>query len=167
MQRLFHDLAPRLNRPITWGPELPAELVMGVSFDRWRAIGDGALVVRPHGGASLGTLLTEARAGADASYRVELPTKRVAPKLGRMSAVIVADAQARLVAHNVVLSGTVFRTGPRVPLRPVVGEWTTGVRLGWRSLEASWLAHQTGAEHRGQARAHRWSTLELSWRPAR
>ncbi|MBM3907123.1 MAG: lipid A deacylase LpxR family protein [Gemmatimonadetes bacterium] len=167
MQQVFHDLAPRMNRPITWGPELPAELVIGVAHDRSRAVDVGALEVRPHVGVSLGTLLTEARAGVAMSRQLVIPMGAIGRRFGAVTAEVVADAQGRAVARNVVLSGTYFRDSPRVALRPLVGQYTAGLRLGWRMLEASWLANQTGAEHRGRTRAHRWSTLELRWRPAR
>lgn len=167
MQSLFHDLAPRLNRPITWGPELPAEVVFGVALDRSRTFSVGALDARARGGVSLGTLLTEARAGVEMSRRIEIPTGAMGRRVGALTAEVVADAQGRAVARNVVLSGTFFRESPHVALRPFVAEYAAGLRLGWRTLEASWLAHETGAEHRGRARPHRWSTLELRWRPAR
>jgi hypothetical protein len=168
MQRMFHDIAPRLNRPITWGPQMPAEPVFSVAFDRRRLIAAGGLEVQPHGGASLGTLLTEARAGIGLRYPSSgVLSWQLPRKAGAVSLEFAGDAQVRGVARNAMLSGTFFRPSPSVALRPLVSELTAGLRLQWRSLEASWLAHQTGAEHRGRTRPHDWSTLALSWRPTR
>ena len=168
MQRLFHSLAPRLNRPITWGRQVPAEPVFSVAFDRRRLADEGALQLQPHGGVSLGTLLTEARAGLGARYVDERTLSWILPRQASGIALALSgDAQVRAVARNAVLSGAFFRSGPNVALRPIVPEYTLGLHLQWRMLEASWLAHQTGAEHVARNRPHTWSTLELTWRPSR
>lgn len=168
MQRLFHDVAPRLNRPITWGPQVPAEPVFAVAFNRSRTFGAGSIALHPHGGASLGTLLTEARLGVGASYPNHRALTWLLPKkAGPLSLELAADAQLRAVARNAVLSGAFFRDGPHVALRPLVGEASAALRLQWRTLEAEWSAHRTGAEYVGRRRAHEWSTLSLAWRPAR
>ncbi|MHB8839494.1 MAG: lipid A-modifier LpxR family protein [Gemmatimonadaceae bacterium] len=168
MQRLFHSLAPRLNRPIRWGRQVPAEPVFAVSFDRRRRFTTGALELQPHGGASLGTLLTEARAGLGARYANDRTLSWLLPRrVGGLSLELTGDAELRAVARNVVLSGAFFRPGPSIALRPLVSEYAAGLRLKWRTLEAAWLAHQTGAEHVGRTSPHNWSTLVLTWRPSR
>jgi len=167
-QRLMHSLAPKYNRPIEWGEQVPAEPVFAVHYDRRRLLTAGPLAVQPHGGASLGTLLTEARAGMSAQLESVLPLPpRVARLVGGFIVGVEADATWRGVARNAMLSGTFFRSSPHVDLRPLVRELTVGVRMRWRVLDASWVAHQTSAEHVGGGVPHTWSTLELRWRPAR
>lgn len=169
-QRLIHAIAPRYNRPIEWGEQVPAEPVFAVHYDRRLLLSAGPLAVQPHGGASLGTLLTEARAGLSAQFGSDLPLplpRRAARLVGRVNVGMEADATWRGVARNAMLSGTFFRSSPHVELRPVVRELSAGVRIQWRVLDASWLAHQTSAEHVGRGVPHTWSTLELRWRPAR
>ena len=167
-QRLMHSLAPKYNRPIEWGEQVPAEPVFAVHYDRRRLLTAGPLAVQPHGGASLGTLLTEARAGMSAQLESVLPLPpRVARLVGGFIVGVEADATWRGVARNAMLSGTFFRSSPHVDLRPLVRELTVGVRMRWRVLDASWVAHQTSAEHVGRGVPHTWSTLELRWRPAR
>lgn len=167
-QRLIHSIAPRYNRPIEWGEQVPAEAVFAVHYDRQRLLSAGALAVQPHAGASLGTLLTEARAGLSAQLESELRLpQRLARLVGAVSAGVEGDATWRGVARNAMLSGTFFRPSPHVELRPIVRELSAGVRLRWRALDASWLAHQTSAEHVGRGVPHTWSTLELRWRPTR
>lgn len=169
-QRLVHSLAPRYNRPIEWGRQVPAEPVFAVHYDRRRLLSAGALAVQPHGGASLGTLVTEARAGLGAQMGSDVPLPlptRLRRLAGAVYVGIEGDAAWRAVARNAMLSGTFFRSSPHVALRPLVRELTAGVRLRWRVLDASWLAHQTSPEHVGRGVPHTWSTLELRWRPDR
>lgn len=167
-QRLIHSLAPRYNRPIEWGRQVPAEPVFAVHYDRRRLLSAGPLAVQPHGGASLGTLLTEARAGLSAQFESGLPLpQRLARQVGHVNVGLEGDATWRGVARNAMLSGAFFRSGPSVALRPLVSEFSTGVRLSWRVLDASWRAHQTSAEHVGRSGPHSWSTIELRWHPAR
>jgi hypothetical protein len=168
MQRLFHTIAPRLNRPITWGRQMPAEPVFAIALDHSRRWGAGALQLQPHAGASFGTLLTEARAGAGARLErtFTLPFKR-AVLAGPFSIALASDAQLRAVARNAALSGAFFRKGPSVELRPLVTEYAGGLHLGWRTLDASWTAHSTSAEHVGRRAPHSWSTLALTWRALR
>ncbi len=169
-QRLIHALAPRYNRPIEWGEQVPAEPVFAVHYDRRRLLSAGTLVVQPHAGASLGTLLTEARAGLSAQFESGLPLplpQRISRLVGAVSVGLEGDATWRGVARNAMLSGTFFRSSPHVALRPMVTELAAGVRLRWRVLDVSWLAHQTSAEHVGRSVPHTWSTLELRWHPAR
>ncbi|MFA6167480.1 MAG: lipid A deacylase LpxR family protein [Gemmatimonadaceae bacterium] len=169
-QRLIHSLAPRYNRPIEWGAQVPAEPVFALHYDRRRLLSTGLLAVQPHGGASMGTLLTEARAGLSAQLESGLPVplpQRAARLLGAINVAVEGDVTWRGVARNAMLSGTFFRSSPHVDLRPLVRELSLGVRVRWRVLDASWMAHQTSAEHVGRDMPHTWSTLELRWRPER
>lgn len=167
-QRFIHSIAPRYNRPIEWGHEVPAEPVFAVHYDRRRLWSAGPLAVQPHGGASLGTLLTEARAGMSAQLERDVPLpERLARQVGAVNVGVEGDATFRGVGRNAMLSGTFFRSSPHVDLRPLVRELTVGVRVRWRVVDAAWLAHQTSAEHVGRGVPHTWSTLELRWRPDR
>jgi len=167
MQRLFHDMAPSLNRPITWSAQIPAEPVFAVRLDRRQLARAGALEVQPHAGASLGSLLTEVRAGMGVRLGPHLAHPWMNVAGGRLQAALVGDATVRAVARNEVLNGALFRSGPHVTTRPIVTELQAGVRLRWHMLEASWLAHQTGAEYVPRTLPHTWSTLEASWFPTR
>jgi hypothetical protein len=95
-----------------------------------------------------------------------LPFKR-AELAGPFSIALTSDAQLRAVARNAALNGAFFREGPSVKLRPLVKEFAGGLHLGWRTLDASWTAHSTSAEHVGRRTPHSWSTLALSWRALR
>lgn len=168
MQRFFHDLAPRFNRPIAWGPQVPTEPVFAASLDTRGNAHQGAVAVQPHLGASLGNLITEARAGVGVRLGRSgaTPWDDVPPR-GTVSVALVGDASLRAVARNEVLNGAFFRTSARVTPRPLVSELELGVRLQWRMLEASWLAHQTSAEYTTRAAPHVWSMLQAAWYPGR
>lgn len=167
-QRLFHSIAPEFNRSIKWGRTLPAEPVFSVQYDRRRMMFVRALEIEPHGGASLGTLLTEARVGISARLgRVLQHPWRIGPVDKAFAFEVTSDATLRAVARNEVLSGTFFHSSARMTLRPLVSELSGGVRVRWRGLDLSWIAHQTGAEYTARRTPHVWSTLQLTWRPSR
>lgn len=159
MQRFFHGFAPGWNRPTDWSRQLPTEPVFAVAYDERRVRRLGAFDLQPHAGASLGSLLTEARAGLGAQWG----------RLGdaRANVALVADVTVRGVVRNESLSGTLFRGSDRVALRPLVGEAEGGVRTRWRRLGLSWKAHVTGAEYAMRRGTHAWSTLEAEWWPSR
>jgi len=167
-QRFFHSLAPAYNRRITWGNTLPAEPVFSVQYERRRMMFVRALELEPHGGGSLGTLLTEARVGVGARLgRVLQHPWRIGPVDKAFALELAGDATLRAVARNEVLSGTFFRPSHRMTLRPLVSELSGGVRVRWRGLDLSWIAHQTSAEYTVRRAPHVWSTLQLTWRPTR
>ncbi len=168
MQQLFHDMAPAFNRPITWGAQVPAEPVFAASYDQRRRAILGGLELQPHAGASLGTLLTEARAGVGVRVGTGLEHPWRPAANGRpVSLAFVGDATVRGVARNEVLSGAFFRRGAHVALRTMVTDVQGGVRLRWRRVDVAWVAHQTSAEYATRSTPHAWSTLEATWRPRR
>ena len=152
VQQFFHGIAPGWNRPIDWNVQLPTEPVFGVRYERRRAATFGHVVLEPHAGASLGTLLTEVQGGVGTSLAL-LPFFS-----------LVGDATAHGVSRSEVLSGTFFRTSERVPLRPLVTDVEFGARATWRRMSLAWIAHQTSAEYTARTQGHTWSTLEAEWR---
>ncbi len=168
MQQLFHDMAPSFNRPIAWGEQVPAEPVFAASLDTRRLAHAGVLEIQSHGGASLGTLLTEARAGVALRLGTHLMHPWMLESSGNaLHLTIEGDATARAVARNEVLNGAFFRHSVRVTPRPLVTELQGGLRVRWRMFEGAWMAHQTSAEYVTRRTPHVWSTLEASWFPRR
>ena len=163
MQRFFHSLAPTWNRPIDWSHELPTEPVFALSDDERWSWPMGAMTVQPHAGASIGNLLTEARAGVglqSGAWDAVSGVSHARPSVG-----LVLDATVRAVARNEVLSGTVFRPSEHVTLRTLVPELQGGVRARWRRLGVAFVVHQTGAEYEGRRTPHTWTTLQADWWP--
>jgi hypothetical protein len=123
--------------------------------------------LEPHAGASVGNLLTEARAGIGARVGRSFRKHGIASTNRRPAWAFVSDVTVHGVVRNEPLSGTLFRPSDRVSLRPAVVEIQAGVTVRWRGLGVSWIAHQTGAEYRTRSGPHAWSTLEAAWWPGR
>lgn len=167
VQRFFHDFAPGWNGPIDWSTQLPAEPVFATSYDQRRSRTLGSVELQPHAGASLGTLLTEARVGLGARVGHDLRLPGRLSRDRRAAWALVSDATLRGVARNEALSGTFFRPSGRVALRPLVSELQAGLHVRWRGISLAWIAHQTSAEYVTRHGTHAWSTLEAAWWPGR
>jgi lipid A 3-O-deacylase len=177
MQRIFHDIAPADNRPINWNTELPFEPGIVLAWDhteRWLAAGDGKLFgfdVEPHGGASLGNILTEGRAGmrVRTGFRMQHPWLLAAIDSTDTTPVIsfLADATVHGVARNEFLAGTMFRASPHVDERPFVSEYQVGATFRLEQFSLSWVAHQVSSEYFSRANGHAWSRIEVVYRFAR
>jgi hypothetical protein len=147
-QRTLHRAFDFID-PAGWDNQLRNEPGLIVSFDRqWRASLGELFELRPHAGASLGNVLTEARGGA--IFRVGsnlaadgLPARNgpARPAAGAhggegLSWQIFAGGQARAVAQNIFLDGNTFRDSLSVDKKPIVGEFEAGfaLRAGRMSL---------------------------------
>ena len=139
-------------KPMGWHNQIPNEPAFLVS---WLAKSKHALGSRqgvdleviPHGGATIGTVMTLARAGASLRLgrhmtgfgpdTIEpggsmLQNMRRDIEPGRSHGVewyVFAGLDHRLIAHNIFLDGTVFRDSPSVRHRPHVYDVTLGVSL--------------------------------------
>ncbi len=145
--------------PAGWDNQLRNEPGLLVSFDRqWRLGAGRRFEALPHAGASLGNVLTEARAGAifrtgsnlaaDSLPARNGPARPAAGAHGAdgVSWQIFAGGQARAVAQNIFLDGNTFRDSLSVDKKTIVGELEAGfaVRAGrvsvgynhvWRTKE--------------------------------
>ncbi len=140
-QRTLHRALDFVD-PAGWDNQLRNEPGLVVSFDRqWRAaLGDRAELT-PHAGASVGNVLTEARAGAIIRIGSDLrndglparvsPARPAAGAHGSsgLSWQVYAGGQARAVAQNIFLDGNTFRDSLAVGKKPVVGEIEVGFTL--------------------------------------
>jgi lipid A 3-O-deacylase len=177
MQRTFHEIAPQANRPINWSTALPFEPGAVLAWDhteRWLAAGDGKLFgadVEPHVGASLGNILTEARAGmrVRGGFRMRHPWLLAAVDSTDTTPAIAffADATYHGVARNEFLAGTMFRSSPHVDERPFVSEYQVGATFRLEQFSISWVAHQLSSEYFSRAEGHAWSRIEVMYRFAR
>jgi hypothetical protein len=75
-----------------------------------------------------------------------------------------AGFEARLVAHDMFLDGTMFRDGPRVDSRPFLHDALAGVAIGWGDLRASFVHVWRAREFETQGQASRFGALSLSLR---
>ena len=174
MQRAFHNLAPDLNRPLNWSEQVPFEPGIVLSYDRTQrlaVVGDTmhfAADVQPHAGASLGNILTEARAGlrVRVGYALQHPWQLLAVRdIPEIS--FFADATAHGVLRNEFLAGTLFRDSPHVTERPFVAEYQLGLLLRFQRLTIIYSMDQIGSEYVSRPNGHAWSRLGAEWRVGR
>ncbi len=171
MVRAFHAIAPDLNRPTNWSTQLPFEPGIIVGYDhtqRLWAVGESGLLsadLEPHAGASIGNILTEARAGlrVRTGFRIGHPWLLAAPDTD-VTFALFGDATVHAVARNEFLMGTLFRTSEHVTARPLVTEYQMGITLSVRRLSFTWMADQLSPEYFSRAAGHAWSRLAIEWR---
>ena len=150
VQNNWHDLID--DDPVNgWDNQLDDEFGLVLSYERkWRRekpVGTAVNVdVMPSVGASLGNVFTDARAGLTVRVGTNLQDDygppRVRPSLAGGSYFtpsrsfgwyVFAGAEARVVAHNIFLDGSLFRSDdPSVRSRTLVGDFQAGlaVQLG-------------------------------------
>lgn len=154
VQKTVHGLT-KSRTPMGWHNQGPSEAAVMLAFLRkWKVAGNDYFDVIPHAGATVGTVMTLARAGAVArlGYRLSgfgvdtiepggaiLQSTRTAHlngARGDCEAYAFAGVDQRLVLYNSFLDGPVFHHDPRVDRRPHVYDVVVGasVRIGWFRL---------------------------------
>jgi hypothetical protein len=148
------------TQPEGWHNQLhnePAFLVSWLAKSK-HALGSAAgtdLELIPHGGATVGTVMTLARAGGILRFgrhmtgfgpdTIEpggamLQNMRRDIEPGRAHGIewyVFAGLDHRLIAHNIFLDGTVFRDSPSVRRRPHVYDLTLGLSLRFDAVRLS------------------------------
>ena len=145
------------ERPAGWANQIPNEPAFVVSYLHKRRFGDSpdGFDFIPHAGASLGTVMTLARAGGIVRLGFNktgfgpdtiepggamLQSARQSYGPGArdsLEAFVFAGLDARLVAYNIFLDGTVFHDSPSVDKRPFVYDVLGGVSARWKFLRVS------------------------------
>ena len=148
VQNGWHRLikVPEANGWANQIPNEPAFLLTYLHKQKW-SLKDDQVELIPHVGASIGTVMTLARAGGMIRVgqhmsgfgpdRIEpggsilqnsRPTKRC-ERLTLCEAYGFAGAEGRAVAYNIFLDGTVFRDSPSVKRQPFVYDLSVGFSL--------------------------------------
>ncbi len=180
-QEATHDLLGS-DEPVGWGTQLPAEPTFQVAYDRQWLLAQGplagSLAYRLHAaaGAALGTALTQAGAGAAVALGQRLPWDFGPPRITAAPAgslyfdsgtrhgwYLSIGANARLVAHNLFLDGTVFRDSPAVDRRPEVVEGYLGVAYYYGRLRLSMTWVQRSEAFERQRGPQEFGTATLTW----
>jgi hypothetical protein len=141
-----------VRQPVGWHNQIPNEPAFLVSYvaktrqPLGRANGVDLEMV-PHGGVTLGTVLTLARVGGilrlgrnmtgfgpdtiePGGAMLQNMRRDIEPgRSHELEWYVFAGLDHRLVAHNIFLDGTVFRDSPSVRRRPHVYDMTLGVSL--------------------------------------
>ncbi len=156
-------------QPRGWQHQIPNEPAILVSWLAKRKHGLGSvagldLEAIPHGGASVGTVMTLARGGGllrlgrhmtgfgpdtiePGGAMLQNMRREVEPGRGQgLEWYVFAGVDHRLVAHNIFLDGAVFRDGPSVNRRPHVYDLSLGFSLRHGSLRVSLTRVQRSEE---------------------
>ena len=125
-------------------------------------------ILEPHAGASLGNILTEARAGlrVRAGFNLQHPWQPV-PLRETPEISFFADATGRGILRNEFLAGTMFRPSPHVEERPFVAEYQLGVLVRYERLTIRYSMDQIGSEYLSRPNGHAWSRIGIEWRVGR
>ncbi|NWG46179.1 MAG: lipid A deacylase LpxR family protein, partial [Alphaproteobacteria bacterium] len=187
VQSGFHELINGVD-PKGWDNQLKDEPGFLVSYDRiWRArqlFGANTerrlfgldLDLTPSVGLSLGTISTEARAGA--AFRAgsdvdgDFGPPRVRPSPAAASVLepseafrwyVFAGAYGRAVAYSVFLDGNAFRDSPvELERRPLVGELQGGLVLEWQRIALSYTMVLRTEEFETQEDEHQFGAISLT-----
>lgn len=165
-QRTLHRALDFID-PAGWDNQVRNEPGLVISYDRvWRAPLGDRLELRPHAGASLGNVLTEARAGAIFRIGSNLQGDGLPARVGParpaagahggegFSWQVYAGGQARAVGQNIFLDGNTFRDSLSVGKEPLVGEFEAGFSLRARRISLGynhvWRTKEYDGEPTGQ-----------------
>jgi len=172
-QQASHELFGS-DEPAGWDSQLPSEPTFQVAYDRQWRLQQGRLAgplqyrLNSAAGASLGTALTQAGTGLAAAVGQHLPRDYGPPRISAVPSgspyfdsaaaagwYATLGANARLVAHNLFLDGTVFRDSPSVEREPAVTEAYAGV-VAYRHrlrLSITWIRRSEAFTRQGEAQA--------------
>lgn len=125
-----------------------------------------AFDVAPTVAVSLGNILTEASAGADARLGANLshpwhPQAWGVRKPWEFN--LVAGARVRAVARDISLDGNTVDADRRVERKRVVGEWTVGAELRLLQLRVGYRAVTRSREYATGPGHHSYSSMSAAW----
>jgi lipid A 3-O-deacylase len=141
-------------QPMGWDHQLRNEPAFLMSYLHKRRYAYGDFEVVPHAGATVGTVMTMARAGGLIRYGYNMSgfgpdsiepggamlhnmRKELTTEASGLEWYVFLGVDHRLVAHNIFLDGGVFRDGPSVSRRPHVYDVTAGWSLRLNALRFS------------------------------
>lgn len=155
VQKFWHDLV-NAAEPKGWDNQIRGEPGFMISYLHKRRYGDSnGLQFVPHAGATLGTIMTQARIGGllRAGQNMTgfgpdsiepggamLKNARRQHDEGRARPYewfAFAGVDGRLVGHNIFLDGSLFRDGPSVSRRDTVYDLMAGASVRYEALRVS------------------------------
>lgn len=174
VQTSFHEAAEYWE-PRGWRNQLRFEPGVVVRYGEARLLGEGRVgrvrlaTVAPHWGVALGNVLTGAHAGvrARAGYGVPHPWGPRGAEEPPVAVFATGGARGEWVGRNLFLDGNTFGSGPSVRRLSLVGEWEAGAGVRIGGIVAEYRVVTRGREYRTEPRAHRYSTIVLSYRRSR
>jgi lipid A 3-O-deacylase len=182
VQTTWHRLID-VKRPRGWDNQGPTEPAFMISYLQKRRFGNNNADVILHGGGSLGTVMTLARAGAllrlgwrltgygpdtiePGGAMLHGTRAQGAKDYAGTSWSVFAGVDHRLVAHNIFLDGPVFRDGPAVERNRHVRDLSIGLSVRVDKLRLSWTRVARSEEFRtaaGSGGTQRFDSLNLGF----
>ena len=164
-----------------WDNQLEDEPAFALMYERKeRALIAGEYVgleldVVPHIGVALGTLRTQANAGATLRFGDDLKRDfgppRIRPAMGgsgyfettpSFNWYLFVGAEARAVAHNLFLDGNTWKDSASVDKKPVVAELQYGLVLQYDSIQLAWTFVTRSRQFEEQERPQQFGAVSLS-----
>ena len=141
-------------QPQGWQNQLRNEPAFLASYLGKRRYARGNFELIPHAGATVGTVMTLARAGGLVRYGVNMSgfgpdtiepggallhnmRRELTSGVSGLEAYVFAGIDHRWVGHNIFLDGGVLRNGPSVERRPHVYDLSVGASIRLNSLRFS------------------------------
>jgi lipid A 3-O-deacylase len=177
------------TRPRGWDHQLANEPGFLLTFERkqraWSSpVGDGDLAfeVFPHGGFSVGNVLTSGSIGGTIRFGGNMPRDfgppRIRPSLPGhdlfgggpgLGWYLFAGGEGRFVAHNIFLDGNTFENSHRVDREPLVAEIQVGAAIVLPAVGAfrprlAYAHVQRTREFEGQTHSDRFGAISLTAR---
>ena len=179
----FHKLFDEAD-PRGWDNQIPDEVGTDLTFDRrYRALAmfgstDLGADIIPNIGATVGTMNTNARAGLTVRFgedlKNDLGPPRVRPSLAGagyfdpsdgFSWYIFGGAEARYVAHDIILGGSLFRDDERtVSIRNGVLDLQAGTAVQFRSFQLGLTYVERTKQYEEQTTPQRFGAVSFSWK---
>lgn len=170
-QRAWHDTFG-YRKPLGWSGQLPFEPAVALSYSGGRLLSapgstHPGLAIAPTWSVTAGTLLTGMEVGVRATFGSHSPppwTPTARRNVGSGTGVyLLAAAQGELVAHNLFLDGTLFRSSPSVDRRWLVGQVEGGIGLTLGRVRLEWAVVHRAREYRTQPAPHTYARIQLGW----
>lgn len=162
-QHLAHSVAPAYNRPTDWSRQIgfePGVMARVEHASRLASPTDVPVGVElvPRVGASLGSVLTAADAGARVRIGWQMSHPWLAP--GReMGFDVLLGVSAKAVARDLFLDGNTFEDGPRVGHEPFVESGEAGIEFYFRGVALGYRAVSDSRAYRTGPKWHPWGSM--------
>ncbi|MBU0751644.1 MAG: lipid A deacylase LpxR family protein [Gammaproteobacteria bacterium] len=182
VQKAWHRLID-VKQPRGWDNQGPTEAAAMLSYLQKRRYGNDSIDIVAHGGATVGTVLTQARAGLLLRLGERLSgfgpdtiepggamlhgtRAQGAPEPGGVAWYVFAGFDHRLVAHNIFLDGPVFHDGPKVKRHNHVRDLMLGASVRVNRARFSWTRVERSEEFHtaaGGGGTQRFDSLNLGF----
>jgi hypothetical protein len=181
-QKWVHSILGQA-KPQGWHTQLRNEPEINLTYERslkvipqqsvWRLVLD----IEPHWGGSVGTVYDYVNVGAMVRFGFNLPDDfgplRIEPSLpgsnfykpeGGFSAYVFAGVDGRAIARNAFLDGNLWRSGPSVTKRNLVGDLEMGAAVTFSHVRVAFTHVFRSKEYAGQVSPDQFGAVSVSFR---